>query len=332
MEKPTIAITMGDPAGIGPELIVKVLADKTVYEKCRPFIIGDAAVLRDICRVVGAELTFSTIENLAEARFSPPEIDVLHPAGLQLEQVTWGKLAPEMGEAVAECLRTAFELALAGEIQGIVSAPLNKEAFHLAGYDYRDELAFFADITGSADTFMMGVVEPIWTVSATEHIAFKDIVALIKKDRILWYAGQMHQVLTRVGFNDPRIAVAALNPHAGEGGLFGREEIDEIEPAVREAQARGLKVEGPVPADMVFVRALAGDFDGVVCLYHDQANIARKLQPKETGATLHMGLPVICTTTAHGTAFDKAGQGICDPGSLAAALNYAIRLSVRPKD
>jgi 4-hydroxythreonine-4-phosphate dehydrogenase len=161
----------------------------------------------------------------------------------------------------------------------------------------------------------------------TEHIAFKEIVGHIKAERVLAYIQRLHAVLGRVGFEAPRIAVAALNPHAGEGGLFGREEIDEIAPAVKQAVAQGIPARGPIPADIVFKLALDGDFDGVVCMYHDQMNIARKLQARQHTVTLFMGLPVIGATTAHGTAFDIAGRGIADPGSLAAALDYVTRLA-----
>jgi 4-hydroxythreonine-4-phosphate dehydrogenase len=232
-----------------------------------------------------------------------------------------------MGQAAALCLRKAFELAMDGQVQGVVSSPLNKEAFRLAGYNYADELEYLADMTKSRKLFLFGVANSVWTVMVTEHIAFRDIVNFIDKDRILVYIAKMHGVLVQAGISDPRIAVAALNVHAGEGGIFGHEEIDHIEPAIREAKQQGLNVHGPVPADIVFARALEGDFDGVVFMYHDQANIARKLQPRDKGATLFIGLPVPCGTTAHGTAFDKAGKGIADPGSLSAALEYTTKLA-----
>ena len=327
MDGPVIAITMGDAAGIGPELIVKVLARGQTRAQCRPFVVGDPQVMRDICAVVGAELRFRSIEGLSQARFSPPEVDVLRPKGLDIDRVRWGEVDPAMGRAAAMCLRKAFDLALEGQVQGVVSAPLNKEAFHLAGYPYLDDLAYLADLTHSQEPFILGAMGSIWTVAVTEHIPFREIVDRIRQDRVLWYIAKMHDTLQGVGLAAPRIAVAALNVHAGEGGLFGREEIDEIGPAIEAARAQGIDAHGPVPADMVFVRALEGDFDGVVCMYHDQANIARKLQPKHKGATLFMGLPVPCGTTAHGTAFDKAGQGIADPGSLEAALRHTIMLA-----
>jgi 4-hydroxythreonine-4-phosphate dehydrogenase len=262
-----------------------------------------------------------------DATFSFPTIDVLCPRGVAVGRAAWGRLDAALGDAAAKCLGSAYQLAMQGSVAGVVSAPLNKEAFHLAGYDYADELAFLADQTGSAKCYMMGVVRSVWTVALAEHVSFRAIADMVQRDEILWHILAMNRTLSRSGVDHPRLAVAALNVHAGEGGLFGREEIDEIEPAIRDAQAQGVNVEGPVPADMVFVRAFEGDFDGVVCMYHDQANIARKLQPKSEGATLFMGLPVVCGTTAHGTAFDKAGLGIADPGSLAAALSYVTRLS-----
>jgi 4-hydroxythreonine-4-phosphate dehydrogenase len=327
IRKPIIAISMGDPAGIGPELIIKVLSHEAIHENCSPFVVGDPKVMSDICEMVGAGLRIKAIEELPGARFSPSVVNVLCPEGVHIEHVPLGKVDPKMGRAAALCLGKAFELAMDNQVQGVVSAPLNKEAFHLAGYKYADELEYLADITKSRKLFMFGVANSIWTVMVTEHIAFKEIVNFIDKDRILEYIEKMHGVLIQVGISDPRIAVAALNVHAGEGGLLGHEEIDEIEPAIQKAKQQGLNVQGPAPADTVFVRALEGDFDGIVFMYHDQANIARKLQPREKGATFFIGLPVPCGTTAHGTAFDKAGKGIADPGSLAAALKYTIRLA-----
>jgi 4-hydroxythreonine-4-phosphate dehydrogenase len=215
-----------------------------------------------------------------------------------------------------------------GQIDGVVSAPLNKEAFHMAGYDYADELAYLSHWTHSPQAAIMGVMKDrIWTIAVAEHVPFSEILGLVKKERVLECIRQMAGALTRVGVQRPRIAVAALNVHAGEGGLYGKEEITEITPAIQAARDTGLDVTGPVPADMVFPKALAGEYDGVVCMYHDQANIARKLQGKSEGATVFIGLAVPCGTTAHGTAFDKAGLGIADPGSLWAALRYTARLA-----
>ncbi|MDE2858945.1 MAG: 4-hydroxythreonine-4-phosphate dehydrogenase PdxA [Chloroflexota bacterium] len=323
---PVISIVMGDPAGIGPEIIVKLLSDENWRERCRPFIIGDAQVMRDSAAALHAPLQFRAIDELADAEFAPGRIDLLSPPGFELGPVPSPGVNAKCGEAAGTYLQNAYELAMESRVQGVVMAPMNKESFRLAGYNYVDELEFLRHITGSPEPFILGAAGPIWAVAVTEHIAFKDIVSYIKRERILRYIGHMRHVLEKLGQPQPRIAVAALNPHAGEGGLFGREEIDEIAPAVRDARRDDIDVTGPVPADIVFKRALAGDFDGVVCMYHDQMNIARKLQARGDIATLWMGLPVIGATTAHGTAFDIAGKGIADPGSLRAALNYAIRL------
>jgi 4-hydroxythreonine-4-phosphate dehydrogenase len=327
MKKPVIAIAMGDVTGIGPELVVKVLSQEMAWDNCSPLVVGDPGVMGTVGKMVGANLRFRTIEDLSGARFSPPEVDVLRPEGIHVTGVPWGRVDPAAGKAAALCLQKAFELAMDRQVQGVVSAPLNKEAFHRAGYGYADELEFLADLTKSPETFILGVANSVWTVAVTEHVSFRGIADLVTEDRVLSYIGKLYSALKRAGFTAPRIAVAALNVHAGEGGHFGREEIEEIEPAIDAARAQGIDAQGPVPADMVFVRALAGDFDGVVFMYHDQANIARKLQPKGTGATLFMGLPVVCGTTAHGTAFDIAGKGIADSGSLQAALRYTVQLS-----
>lgn len=326
--RPIIALTMGDPAGIGPELVLKVLSEKRHYDNCRPFVIGDPSAFQKINQELGSGIQFNRIGNLSEAKFTPMQLDIMQPDDLHLPAYAWGEMNPVMGEAAAACLRQAWQLAMTGAIHGIVSAPINKQAFHDAGYEYLDELAYFAEITGCGAAFFMGVMGKVWTVAVAEHVAFKDILPCIKTDRILWYIQQMHTALTKILDVEPRIAVAGLNPHSGEGGLLGMEEIEEIQPAIVEAQRSAMRVQGPIPADIVFARALRGDFDGVVCMYHDHANTARKLQPSESGATLYMGLPVIGTTTAHGTAFDIAGKGVADPGSMSAALHYAIKLAV----
>jgi len=329
MSNPVIAITMGDAAGIGPELIVKVLSQRHAFEICRPLVIGSPWVIKDIAEKLDGGIQIRTVRDVSQARFELSFIDVLCPEDVHLMNVTYGKLNPELGKSAAICIQKAFDLAMEGEVQGVISTPINKEAFHSAGYEYKDELQYMADITDRQNVFMFGVANSVWTAMVTEHIAFREIPKFIKKERILHYIYQIQKVLKKVGISEPSVAVAALNVHAGEGGLFGNEEIDEIEPAIKEAEENGVKVEGPIPADIVFVRALENDFNGIVYMYHDQANIARKLQPKEKGCTLYMGLPVPCGTTAHGTAFDKAGKGISDPGSLALALEYTVRLSGR---
>ena len=324
---PIIAVVMGDPAGIGPELIVKALADKGLRQRCRPFIVGDIDVMRANAAALGSPLRFRPIDSVDAATFAPDVIEALNPPGFQLGPLPPPAVHPILGEAAARYLALAYELALRDRVQGVVMAPMNKESFRAAGYDYYDELQFLGETTDSAETFILGAAGPVWAVAVTEHIPFMEIAPLITRERVRRYIARLQDALVKLGCAEPRIAVAALNPHAGEGGLFGREEIDEIAPAVQDARRDDIRAEGPVPADIVFKRALDGEFDGVVCMYHDQMNIARKLQPRDDIATLWMGLPVIGATTAHGTAFDIAGRGLADPGSLCAALDYAIRLA-----
>jgi len=326
-KKPIIALTMGDPSGIGPELIIKALADEKVYKKCRPFVIADPRIMSITAASAGVKVGIRTINEISEAEFHFNQLDVLKPQGVDVPEVEWGKLSSDMGQAAALCLSEAYVLAQRGGVDGVVSAPLNKEAFHKAGYDYRDELEYLKDVTNSSDALLMGLAGQFWTVAVAEHVPFRSIPDLVKTERILSYIRRMSSTLRAVGRVEPRIAVAALNVHGGEGGLYGREEIDEIDPAIRQAQAEGITVSGPVPADAVFVSAVAGEYDGVVCMYHDQANIARKLHATRRGATIFMGLPVPCGTTAHGTAFDIAGKGIAEPGSLSDALTYTILLA-----
>ena len=327
MAKPVIAITMGDPAGIGPELVVKILCNPAVYDMCSPVVIGDPRVMAENCRRLGAGLRWRPIARVADARFAPTDVDILCPQGVHVESIPWGTVDAAMGKAAALCLREAFMLAMSKDVQGVISAPLNKQAFHLAGYDYFDDVAFLASITHSTDPYILGVTDSFWTVAVTEHVTFTGIAGLLKKERILRRTRGLHECLQRGGWARPRLAVAALNVHGGEGGLFGREESDEIAPAITEARQEGIDAHGPIPADTVFVRAREGEFDGVVCMYHDQANIARKLVSTRRGASIYMGLPVVCGTTAHGTAFDKAGQGVAETGSMEAALAFVVKLA-----
>jgi 4-hydroxythreonine-4-phosphate dehydrogenase len=318
---------MGDPSGIGPEITLKVLSKKETYEYCHPFVIGDPKVIREASKIAGGNLEIKAIQEISEARFLFSSVEVLCPEGVDVREIGWGKLAPANGKAAALCLEKAFRMALERKIDGVVSAPLNKEAFHRAGYSHIDELEFLGEITSCPDPFVVGVMDAVWTVTVTFHIPFREIAGRIKKDRILRFIHLMNQILKKVGIADPRIAVAALNVHGGEGGLIGREEIEEIKPAIEEARRSNIKVHGPFPADTIFGTAMREGFDAVVGMYHDQVNIARKLSPTRKGATLYMGLPVSCGTTAHGTAFDIAGKGVADPGSLEEALKYTAMLS-----
>ncbi len=322
---PRIALTMGDAGGVGPELISRVLASRPA-KPFIPVVIGDPAVMRRAAKVVAAPVAFSEAELVDLSSWSRDEIPVLRPPGVDVADVRFGETGAFSGAAAGACLTEAFELAQAGHVDGVVSAPLSKESFHSAGYTQIDELEYLGELT-SSEPFLVGIADGIWTAAVTLHTPLRTVADLITRERVFRAIDMLAGALERGGAEGQPIAVAALNPHAGDGGVLGREEIDEIGPAIDDARARGLNVVGPLPADTVFVRAFHGDFAGVVCMYHDQANIARKLRGFARGATLFLGLPVICGTTAHGTAFDIAGRGEADPGSLAKALSLVLALA-----
>jgi 4-hydroxythreonine-4-phosphate dehydrogenase len=289
-------------------------------------VIGDVGVMRRAAGLVSGAVQFRQADASELAAWHDDEIPVLSPAGLDVAGITWGETDARAGAAAGACLTEAFGLAQAGLLDGVVSAPLCKESFHSAGYTQIDELDYLGELT-SSEPFLVGVADDVWTAAVTLHTPLRGVAELITRERVLRHVVMLAEALQRSHAGRSSIAVAALNPHAGDGGLLGREEIDEIAPAIADARALGIDVVGPVPADTVFVRAFRREFAGVVCMYHDQANIARKLRGFAGGATLFLGLPVVCGTTAHGTAFDIAGRGEADPGSLAKALSLVVALS-----
>lgn len=322
---PVVALTVGDVTGIGPELVLAALARETTYSSCRPIVIGTAQVLSQQAAALGSSVEFVRVRAVSEAAFEPGRAEVVEPDGVpELSGTQPGQVDPRAGKLAALCLELAFQLAAAGEVEAVVGAPLHKQAFKMAGYHYLDEMAFLAELTASAQTRLFGILGPLWTTCTTLHVAFKDIAALVTKKNVLEAIEGMHAALRRAVGDGAPIAVAALNPHNGEGGTMGREEIDEIAPAVVEARSLGIAVSGPFPADTVFPRAFAEGFRGVVCMHHDQANVARKLHGFADSATAFLGLPVPYATTAHGTAFDLVGRGVADPSSFLAALRFAV--------
>ena len=326
-KKPVVAVTAGDVAGIGPELVIKLLADATLYEICRPLVVGAIEVLERGAQTLDSPVKLVAVDEYGDAHFVPGRVDVLSPGGPAVSEVPLGAVDPRAGDFSARCLRKSVELAAEGHVDGIVWAPINKQSFQLAGYGYPDELAYLAELTSTAEPTLFGAFSGLWTICVTLHIPFRDVAATVTCERVLQTIGSLEQALRQAGVASPAIAVAGLNPHAGEGGKLGREELDEIGPAVERARADGIDARGPFGADTVFPRARAERMQGVVCMYHDQANIARKLQGPADGATIILGLPVPCATTAHGTAFDRAGAGTADPGSLQAAVRNVAALA-----
>ncbi|MFK7692332.1 4-hydroxythreonine-4-phosphate dehydrogenase PdxA [Paenibacillus sp. HJGM_3] len=329
MNRPIIGITMGDAAGVGPEIIMKSLKDAQVYESCRPFVIGDAKILERADGFVHTGLRVRSIQSVAEAQFQYGTVDCLDlnllPADLPI-----GQVSAEAGHASFSFLKKAIELANAGEIDAICTAPLNKEALHKGGHIYPGHTEILADLTGTQDYAMMLSAPKLKVIHVTTHVGLIDAVKMIHPERVYKVIRMAHETLQKAGYTSPKIAVCGINPHAGENGLFGYgEEEEKIIPGVQKAQAEGIQVVGPLPADTLFFRATRGDFDIVVAMYHDQGHGPIKVLGLEAGVNITVGLPIIRTSVDHGTAFDIAGKGIADEQSLKEALRQAIELAPR---
>ena len=327
MSVPVVALTMGDAAGIGPELVARVLLEPEVRSCCRLLLVGEAEIFARGAAVAGASLRFRRIDSVDDAAFDPAEPDVIAPDGPTLAGVPLAPRDPRAGAAAASCLGLAYELVAVRAVSAVASAPLNKAGLQAAGFEYRDELAYLAAETGSDEPILIGLAGAVATTSVTLHVPLREVPDLLTCERVVRHAAVLAETVSALGAR-PRLALAALNPHAGESGLLGREEIDVLAPAVEEARERSIDLVGPLPADVIFPRAFRGDFNGVVCLYHDQANIARKLAGA-AGASLVLGLPAVLATTAHGTAYDIAGTGRADPASLVRAIQAAAALATK---
>ncbi len=338
--KPIIGITMGDAAGIGPEIIAKALSLREIYEICRPIVIGDADAVREGIKVARVQLEVNSIKEVSDARFEHGTIDVLDLENIRVDELEMGKPQSMAGRASVEYIEKAVELALNGEIHAIATAPISKEAINMAGYNYVGHTEILAHLTSTKDYAMMLIAGPLRVIHVTTHVPFSEIPKLITKERVYRTIRLAHDAAQKLGIRNPRIAVAGLNPHCGEGGLFGREEIDEITPAVELAKSEGFNVKGPIPADTVFVRARGGEFDIVVAMYHDQGHIPIKLLGLEWdeaekrwtsvgGVNVTVGLPIIRTSVDHGTAYGKAGrrEGTANPQSLIEAIKMAVKLA-----
>jgi 4-hydroxythreonine-4-phosphate dehydrogenase len=324
--RPLIAITMGDAAGIGPEIVVKALGDPKLREELDAVVVGDAARLREAARIVGSELEVVVVEQAAEVR----DIDGVACVDLDLlpADLVFGQVSAAAGDAAYRYVVCAVELALRGEVGAICTAPLNKEALHAAGHRYPGHTELIAELTGTPDYAMMLTAPSLRVIHVTTHIGLLDAIAAIEPARVERVIHLGHRALKDLGLDAPRIAVCGINPHAGEGGLFGHgEEEEKIVPAVRAAVADGLDAVGPLPADTAFYRAMRGDFDLVVAMYHDQGHGPIKVLGIDGGVNVTVGLPIVRTSVDHGTAFDIAGTGVAEPESLKAALREAARLS-----
>ena len=326
--KPAIAITMGDPCGIGPEVVVKALADPQVYASCRPMVVGNVYAMRQAVHLTGLPLQINETDDPTSAGQDPSVVDVVDIHNLNPEDITFGQISPACGKASMEWVTRAGELALASIVDGIATAPLNKEAASLAGYQSIGHMELLQELSGAKTVATMLLAKNLRVVHLTTHRSLRVACDYVKKDRILSFLQLTHDSFVQWGFTNPRIGVAALNPHGSDGGLLGHEEADEIAPAVAAAQGRGIKAVGPVPADAIFHQAIQGRYDVVLAMFHDQGHIPVKVYGFEESITANLGLPFVRTSVDHGTAFDIAGKGVAHHISMLEAIRLAVALSL----
>jgi 4-phospho-D-threonate 3-dehydrogenase / 4-phospho-D-erythronate 3-dehydrogenase len=324
---PLVGITMGDPAGVGPEIILKSLNHNDIYQQCRLFVIGDAKILDRAQQFVNTNLEIVRIQDVEEAAYESGKVYCLD-MDLVSADLPVGQVSAEAGHAAFEFLRKAIELANEGKIDAICTAPLNKEALHKGGHLYPGHTEILAELTNTSDFSMMLSAPKLKVIHVTTHVGIIDAVKMINPDRVYKVIQLANDTLKKAGYVKPKIAVCGINPHAGENGLFGYgEEEEKVIPAVEKAQQEGIDVVGPLPADTLFFRTVRGDFDIVVAMYHDQGHGPVKVLGLEAGVNITVGLPIIRTSVDHGTAFDIAGKGIADEKSLLEAIRQAIELA-----
>jgi 4-hydroxythreonine-4-phosphate dehydrogenase len=328
-EHPVIAITLGDPAGVGPEIIAKALAGDEVWALCRPIVVGDAGLLADAIALIAASLTLHPVASVDEARFDPSRPDVLDLRQVDLSDLKRSTVSARAGQAAAAYIETAVELALADRVAAMVTAPINKAAFSAAGIPYIGHTEMLAALIGVGRVTTMLATTDLRVVHVTRHLPLHAVADSITCERVLETIRLTDEGLRSMGMPAPRIAVAALNPHGGDGGLVGREEIEQIGPAVERAVAEEIDAQGPIPADSVFFRAIRGEFDAVVAMYHDQGHIPIKTHGFERSVTVTLGLPIVRTSVDHGTAFDIAWQGVASEESLLEAIWLASQMIAR---
>ena len=321
--KPLFAITMGDAAGSGPEIVTKALADPDVRTVSRSVVIGDAATMRAALEITGVPGEVRVIEKLSEALFREGFIEVIDLHNIQLDRLIRGKVDPMGGKAAFEYIKLATEMALAGECDAMVTSAISKEALNKAGYHYDGHTQLLAELCGVSNVAMMLVSGKLRVSHVTTHVSLLRAIELVRPERILTVLRLTDEAVRQMGIDEPRIAVAGLNPHAGEGGLFGDEEIKYIAPAIEAARRERMNVTGPLPPDSVFLRTSEGQFDAAVAMYHDQGHIALKMLGITQGVNVTLGLPIIRTSVDHGTNFGKAGKGTADPTSLILAIKLA---------
>lgn len=325
-DRPLLGITLGDPAGIGPEIVLKTLSHADLYDRCRPLVIGDRRILaRAAAWLDVPAFQYDTVDDPASGRYAPGTVTLLDLGNADPEECPPGQERGAAGRAAVEYVFRACDLAMEGAIGAVVTAPLNKAAMHLGGYTFPGHTELLTERTGADQVSMLLVGPNLRVVHVSTHVSLAEAIRRVQHDRILAVIDLAYQSCRALGIDEPRIAVAGLNPHAGEGGIFGDEE-QEISAAITSARARGWTVSDPQPPDTVFLRAVKGQFDIVVAMYHDQGHIPMKLLAFDSGVNVSIGLPIIRTSVDHGTAFDIAGTGKASEESLLAAIEVALQM------
>lgn len=325
MEKPIIAVTMGDPAGIGPEIVAKSIADKATFDVARCIVIGDKKVMEKAIEIVGADLKVNVVDSPADGDYSYGVLNMIDLDNIDMSRFEYGKINAMCGQAAFDYIKKSIEITMDKQADAVATTPINKESLHAAEVDFIGHTEIFGALTGTADPLTMFETNGLRVFFLTRHKSLRNMLDDIKKDRIIDYVERCTDALRRLGVKEGTMAVAGLNPHSGEHGLFGWEEVKEIAPAVEELKERGFNVAGPVPADSVFHQAAQGRFNSVLSLYHDQGHIATKTLDFDRTISITNGMPILRTSVDHGTAFDIAGKGIAGAVSMEEAIRLAAK-------
>lgn len=335
--KPILAITMGDPAGIGPEIAAKTFANPKAYEECRPILIGNAAIMKMAIEITQTDLKINVINNVADARFEFGTLDLFNLEVEQPGEIQFGVVSAVAGDLAFRAVKKAIVLALTKEVDGTVTGPIHKGAINAAGHHFSGHTEIYAHYTNTRKYAMLLAEQNLRVIHVSTHVSLRQACDAVKKDRVVEVVHLLNDSLKKLGIENPRIGVAGLNPHSSDDGLFGWEEKEEIIPALEVVRAEGINAEGPVPPDTMFALAKGGKFDGCVAMYHDQGHIPFKVvgfnwdektgkMKSVKGVNITLGLPIIRTSVDHGTAFEIAGKGIASPDALLLAINYATKL------
>lgn len=325
MSKPIIAITLGDPAGVGPEIVVKALNDKKIYDVCNPIVVGDYAVLNKALEIVNSSLKLNAVKEPEESKYEYGTIDLIDLKNIDIDKLEYGKVQAQCGQAAYDYLEYALKLALDKKVTAIATTPLNKESFKAAGVPYIGHTEVLEALTNTKDPLTMFEVKGLRTFFYSRHVSLRQACDLITKEGIEEFVVRCREALEVLGIHNPHMAIAGLNPHSGEHGLFGHEEVKYITPAVESLRAKGIDITGPIGADSVFYQGLKGRYDAVLSLYHDQGHIATKMVDFERTISLTNNMPFLRTSVDHGTAFDIAGKNIVSEVSMIEAILLAAK-------